>query len=288
MPVAGAVMVWKFTSVNSLKKVKKGPIQYLPWIYDSRSFFTVICSQHGINSHFSESLFMAKSPLETCTSLDIACVCLWKSFLYQPGTSLWGTRQQSWITQSRLLWVFDHDFTLQNLDFHDHAMSDRRSQNIVSWPTMSKNFCDHNLRITHREEFTSSCQKHFLFTNFIIWNSRFTFWNSRFTQGSSRFHDPKIARSRSDAMLLPHPQGFAFWFINQSDESVISIYNHYWWWIVFKICEIPMESWKQVKLTFFSRIIHVNLKDFFGQIISTLKGSQCVFDIHPYLNSNWI
>ena len=32
--------------------------------------------------HFSESLFMAKSALETCTSLDIAWVCLWKSLSF--------------------------------------------------------------------------------------------------------------------------------------------------------------------------------------------------------------
>ena len=35
----------------------------------------------------------------------------------------------------------------------------------------------------------------------------------------------------------------------------------------------------------FSRIIHVNLKDFSGQIISTLKGLQCIFDIFKFENS---
>ena len=56
-------------------------LEYLPWIYDSGSFFTVTCSKYGINSHFNKSLFMAEFLLETCTSLDIAGVCLWKSFL---------------------------------------------------------------------------------------------------------------------------------------------------------------------------------------------------------------
>ena len=35
----------------------------------------------------------------------------------------------------------------------------------------------------------------------------------------------------------------------------------------------------------FSRIIHVNLKDFFGQIVSILKGLQCIFDIFKFQNS---
>ena len=142
----------------------------MPWVYDSRSFFTVTCSQYGINSHFSESFFMAKSLLETCTSLDMAGVCLWKSFL-----------------------------------------------------------------------------------------------------------------SISLAQVL------AIWFINQSDESVISIYNHFWWWIVYsKLVKYLWKDENRLKWHFiFSRVIHFNLKDFFGQIVSTLKGLQCIFDIHPYLDSNW-
>ena len=35
----------------------------------------------------------------------------------------------------------------------------------------------------------------------------------------------------------------------------------------------------------FSRMIHVNLKDFSGQIISALKGLQCIFDIFKFQNS---
>ena len=31
--------------------------------------------------HFSEALFMAKAALEPCTTLDVAGVCLWKSFI---------------------------------------------------------------------------------------------------------------------------------------------------------------------------------------------------------------
>ena len=50
---------------------------------------------------------------------------------------------------------------------------------------------------------------------------------------------------------------------NMMLESVISIYNHYWWWMVLKTCNIPVESWKQVKMTFiFSRLI---LKTVYGQ-----------------------
>ena len=64
-----------------IEENEERPLEYLPWIYDSWSFFTVICSPYGINSHFIESLFTAKFLLETCTSLDIARVCLWKSFL---------------------------------------------------------------------------------------------------------------------------------------------------------------------------------------------------------------
>ena len=35
----------------------------------------------------------------------------------------------------------------------------------------------------------------------------------------------------------------------------------------------------------FSTIIHVNLKDFTGQTVSTLKGLQCIFDIFKSENS---
>ena len=65
-----------------LKKVKKDRQSICPE-------FTILGHSlwsHAANmiySHFSESLFMTKAPLETCTSLDIAGVCLWKSFLYQ-------------------------------------------------------------------------------------------------------------------------------------------------------------------------------------------------------------
>ena len=42
----------------------------------------------GINSHISESLFMTKSLLDTCTSLDIAGVCLSLSLISQEHQSL--------------------------------------------------------------------------------------------------------------------------------------------------------------------------------------------------------
>ena len=35
----------------------------------------------------------------------------------------------------------------------------------------------------------------------------------------------------------------------------------------------------------FSRIIHVSLKDFFGRIVSTLKGLQCIFDVFKFQDS---
>ena len=73
---------------------------------------------------------------------------------------------------------------------------------------------------------------------------------------------------------------FAIWFINQSVESVISIYNHYWWSIVPKTCNIPVESRKQVKLAFiFSRLI---LKAVYSQIVSTLTGL-CLISITTYI-----
>ena len=54
--------------------------------------------------------------------------------------------------------------------------------------------------------------------------------------------------------------------------------------IYVKTSEIPVESIKQVKMAFFP--INANLTDFFGQIVSTLKVSHCIFDIHPHLDSN--
>ena len=48
--------------------------------------------------------------------------------------------------------------------------------------------------------------------------------------------------------------------------------------------------WKasRLKWHFFTDKLNANLTDFFGQIVSTLKGLHCIFDIHPYLDSNWI
>ena len=63
--------------------------------------------------------------------------------------------------------------------------------------------------------------------------------------------------------------------INLMLESVISIYNHYWWRIVPKTCNIPVESRKQVKMTYF---FEVNFRLFMVKKI--------MFDIHHNLHSN--
>ena len=59
------------------RKVKKGPQAICPeFMILGHSLWS-----HAFNmiySYFSGSLFMAKSSLETCTSLDIAGVFLWK------------------------------------------------------------------------------------------------------------------------------------------------------------------------------------------------------------------
>ena len=55
-----------------LKKVKKGICPELMILRHSLWSYAA----NMIYSHFSESLFMAKSPLETCTSLDIDGFCL--------------------------------------------------------------------------------------------------------------------------------------------------------------------------------------------------------------------
>ena len=50
--------------------------------------------------------------------------------------------------------------------------------------------------------------------------------------------------------------------------------------------DIKMTDTKMVA-TNISNIV-TNLTDLFGQIVSTLTGLHCLFDIHPYLDSNCI
>ena len=79
MPVAGAVMLSKFTIKCLSRKAKNGPKSICPEFmilgYSLKSHAANMISDF----HFSEALFMAKSFLEPCTTLNVAGLCLGKS-----------------------------------------------------------------------------------------------------------------------------------------------------------------------------------------------------------------
>ena len=78
---------------------------------------------------------------------------------------------------------------------------------------------------------------------------------------------------------------FAIWFINQFDESVVSIYSRYWWWIVPRTCDMPVESENRFRWRFiFVGIIHVNFKDCLWS--NRLNLERIIFDIHLNQYSN--